>query len=195
MLRALAFRNVWKKRKINEKQNENQKVRSCLLHFPVTSIKRAIYGHTKRLLSVAFLQQVGAVREKIISPQLTLSRCKRKENIFLPSPTTFVPQLFSFRAITRRNKPQHIETANKKKMMKKACTHKGWKILLNQIKWDIRLFYTYFSRLRFFIFFLSLFFLASNFSRYVVFPLLFRSDLISSSHRRSLQLWHGKFFT
>lgn len=102
--------------------------------------------------------------KNIFHPSPHSASAERRKNIFV---FPIHPQLFSFRAITRRNKPQHIDSESKK-----AMHTKGWKkILLNQIKWDIRLFYTYFSRV----------FFASNFSRYVVFS-LFRSDLISFPH-------------
>lgn len=97
----------------------------------------------RRTLSVAFLQQV----EKHFP---ILLEVEGKKHIFPPNFSR--PTIIFFSC---HHPSQQTSTHGESR---EACilVHKGWKILLNQIKWDIRLFYTSF-------------FICQLFSRYVVF--------------------------
>lgn len=104
--------NVWKR--------EIKKSKTVSVHFPVvdtanpvsvSSRRQQIYGQDGD--EVKFIEGRYLLLSCNKLKNIFLSFCKSKEKNTFSHPTLVVPQLFSFRAITRRNKPQHMERAEK----------------------------------------------------------------------------------
>lgn len=114
---TLLIWNVWK-------QNQSVHVR-----WPVAFARGAeSCGRTNEIASTTSKENLSkdficcflaTSWKNIFHPAPHSASAERRKNIFV---FPIHPQLFSFRAITRRNKPQHIDSESKK-----AMHTKGWK--------------------------------------------------------------------